>query len=530
MPKNVKTKSTAGLLIIITAVILIIINLISLNLFSRVDLTDNKIYSLSESSLALVGDLSDRLNVKAYVSEDLPAPHNGDARYLKDILNDYKAYSHGYLHFEFIDPVKADKEQEAMGYRIPPVQFNVFRDDKTEFIKGYKGVVLLYGDKQETIPFIENTYNLEYDLSRSINKLTQTETPSIAFTTGHGEPDMSGSLSWANQLLQKEYRAQYLNLKNLKAISAEIKVLFVVAPKEKFDDWELYLIDQFIMRGGRAVFLIDRFDIDIQRTLVTPIDNGLDGLLSFYGVGIEDKLVIDRQCNMVPVMRNMGQFQMQSIVNYPYYLAISNFNKENPIVKTLKSFDIIFASPLDLSPELNEGKERQVLFTSSGQSGTCGIPVDISPEKKYFSEDFGMKNLPLAAVLTGRFESYFTDKEIPEYSGTDTISAGTIPEKIDFIDDSRVVVVGNGSFITDDHKRNNTSFVILLNIADWTTQDKGLISIRSKQAGERMLKVIPDGTKKLVKYANILLMPILVTLFGVIRWQLKRSVRKKEVA
>jgi len=527
--KEVKTKSTAGLLIVIIVAILVIINLISLNLFSRADLTDNNIYSLTDSSRELVGSLNDRLTIKAYVSNDLPAPHNNDARYIKDLLDDYKAYSRGYLHYEFIDPVKDDKEEEAQGYRVPPLQFNVFKNDKTEFIKGYKGLVVLYGDKHETIQFVENTSNLEYDLSRAINKLTQTNIPSIAFTSGNGEPDMSSGLNWANQLLQKEYRVQYLNLDDLKTIPPEVKVLFIVSPKQSFSDWELYVIDQFQMRGGRLVFLVDGFNVDIQNSMATPIENNLDSLMYFYGAGVKKNLVIDAQCKMVPVMRNMGNFQMQSVVQYPFYISVQNFNEDNPIVKSMKSFDILFASSLDLNPNLDAGTERQILFTTSEQSGTRTVPVDISPEKKYYKEDFNQKNLPLAAALTGHFESYFNDRDIPEYTGMDTLNTAPIPEKIDRVDDGRIIVVGNGTFITDDNRRNNNAFIILMNIADWMTQDKGLISIRSKQVTGRMLKVTSDGTKKIVKYINIFAMPLIVVLFGVIRWQFKRSLRNKEI-
>ena len=527
--KDVKTKSTAGLLIIMILAILVIINLISLNLFYRADLTDNSIYSLTDSSRDLVGDLNDRLTVKAYVSNDLPAPHNNDARYIKDLLDDYKAYSHGYLHYEFIDPVKNNKEDEAQGYRIPPLQFNVFKNDKTEFIKGYKGLVVLYGDKHETIPFVENTTNLEYDLSRAINKLAQMEVPAIAFTGGNGEPDMSSGLNWANQMLQKEYRVQFLNLDDLKTIPPEIKVLFVVSPKQSFSEWELYVVDQFLMRGGRLVFLIDGFNVDIQNSMVTPIENSLDSLMYFYGAGVKKNLVIDAQCNMVPVMRNMGDFQMKSVVKYPFYISVQNFNEDNPIVKSLQSFDMLFVNSLDINPEINAGTERQILFTTSGKSGSRAVPVDISPEKQYFNEDFNQQYLPLAATLTGHFESYFNDRNIPEYSGMDTLNTTPVPEKIDRVDDGRIIVVGNGTFITDDNRRNNNAFIILMNIADWMTQDKGLISIRSKQVTGRMLKVTSDGTKKLVKYINIFAMPLIVVIFGVIRWQFKRSLRNKEI-
>ncbi len=528
MTAEVKTKATAGMLIGIIVVILIVVNLISLNWFTRMDLTDNNIYSLSDASRELVDGLDDRLTIKAYFSEDLPAPHNSDARYLKDLLDDYKAYSHGYLQYVFIDPVKEEKEEEAMGLRIPPLQFNVYRNDKAEFIKGYKGLVIQYGNKQEVLPFIENTQNLEYDLSRSINKLIKTSIPVIAVTTGHDEPDVSSKLSWANQLLQKEYRVQYLNLKNLKTIPPEVQVLLIVAPKKEFDIWEVYLIDQFIMRGGRVAFLLDKFDINVQQSMALPVKTGLDSLLAYYGIGIRDSLVIDVQCNMIPVLRDMGQFRMQSIVNYPYYISITNFNEENPIVKALNSLSLVFISPLNDELRLFDGQNRQILFTSSENSGMRGIPLDISPEKKYFQEDFDQSNLPLGAVLTGHFESYFNDQYIPEYSGTDTLSEIQTPEKIDSTNDARVVVIGNGSFITDEHRQNQAGFVVLMNISDWLTQDKGLISIRSKQVGGRTLEVVSDGTKKFVKYLNMFAMPILVIVFGVVRWQFKRARKKAE--
>lgn len=528
MAKDTKTRSAAGILILIVVGILIVINLISLNIFSRADLTDNNIYSLSEASKDLMRNLNDRLNVKVFFTDDLPAPHNGDARYLKDMLDDYKAYSGGYLHYEFIDPAKENKEQEVQGYRIPPLQFNVFRNDKTEFIKGYKGLVLLYGDKQEVIPFIENTNNLEYEISGSIKKLISSKMPSVAFTIGHREPNMSEGLQWAYQLLQREYMVQFLDLNTQKEIAGDIDVLIVASPKSAFTDWEIYLIDQYIMRGGRVAFLLDRFEVDIAQARVTPINSGLDSLLKHYGVGLQENLVVDMQCNLVPVMRTFGQYQMQSIVKYPFYLAITNFNEEIPVVKDFKSLGLIYASPLDLSVPVGSGTEREVLFASSKQSGMIGRPFNIAPEREFVTADFSMSNLPLAAVITGKIRSYFADKAKPNYPGDDTGSVSMAPMALDSTSDARIIVVGNGSFITDDFRRNESGFALLLNIADWLSQDKGLISIRSKEVGMRVLEETSDGAKKVIKYVNILAMPIVVILFGIIRWQIRRSLRRRE--
>ena len=470
--------------------------------------------------------LNDRLTVKAYITDELPAPHNNHARYLKDMLDDYRAYSGGYLHYEFIDPARDDKEDETQGYRIPPLQFNVFRNDKTEFIKGYKGVVLLYGDRQEVIPYFENTSNLEYDLTRAMKKLTSIRTPSIGFTIGHGEPDMTAGFQTAYQILQEEYKVQFIDLMNVKAVPEQIEALFVVAPKEDFNEWELYLIDQFVMRGGRVAFLLDRLEIDIAQGMVNERENSLYDLMNSYGVGIEKQLVIDASCNMIPIMRDMGQFRMQSTVKYPFYPAITNFNNEIPIVKGLKRLNVLFMSPLDLNHMIADGCDRQILFTSSEVSGIRSLPVDISPEKRYAESDFTKELVPLGAVLTGRFESYFNDKDIPVYTGPDTLDTSPIPDKLSETQDSRMVVIGNGTFVTDDYRRNQTSFVVLMNTADWMTQEEGLISIRSKKMTARALEVVSDGAKPVIKYINMFGMSVLVVLFGLIRWRVKRSTRK----
>jgi gliding-associated putative ABC transporter substrate-binding component GldG len=528
MAKEIKTKSAAGIMILIIAGILIVINLISINFFSRIDLTENNIYSLSDVSKELMNDLNDRLNVKAYITEELPPPHNSDARYLKDLLDDYKAYSHGNLNYEFIDPVKDDKEQEAMGYRIPPLQFSVFRNDKSEFIKGYKGVVLTFGDKQEVIPFMENIGNLEYDLSSAIKKLSSNRIPSVALTTGHGEPNATKGFQWASQLLAKEYRMQTLDLKNIRTVPNDIDLLLIAAPREPFTEWEQYLIDQFLMRGGRALFLLDKLNVDVTQAKVDPIDIGLDSLLSFYGINLKNDLVIDAQCNLVPVTRMMGQYQMQSLIKYPFYLAISNFDEENPIVKGFKSLNMVFVNPLEISPTLPAGRIGTPLFTTSEHAGMIGAPYDVSPEKQFKETDFTMTKIPLAAVLSGNMESYFRYRAAPIYAGTDTSNSTAVPTKMETTNDARIIVVGNGNFITDDNRRNEAGFALLLNMVDWLSQDKGLIAIRSRQVGGGVLKETSDGTKKLVKYINMFAMPIIVIVFGVIRWQFKRSLRRRE--
>ncbi|MCP4633232.1 MAG: hypothetical protein GY855_09930, partial [candidate division Zixibacteria bacterium] len=405
------------------------------------------------------------------------------------------------------------------------------RNDKTEFIKAYKGLVLLYGDKQHVLPYIESTQNLEYELTLAIKKLITVDVPFIGFTIGNLEPDMQKGLTAAYQLLQAEYRVQFINLDNVRNLPEQLDALFVVQPIEKMNAWELYLIDQFIMRGGKVSFLFNPFEVNISQAMVTPVDNGLNAMLRSYGIGIHDSLIVDAQCNVIPVTRDMGGFRVQSIAQYPYFVKISNFNDTIPIVKDLNSLDMLFVSPLDLSLPLQENQNREILFSSSEMSGLRAIPIDISPEKQYEQSDFGSISKPLGAILSGSFKSYFGRNEtVPQYEGPDSTGLTPFPVKTDSTTDARIVVIGNGSFITDDFRRSKSGFVLLMNICDWLTQDKGMISIRSRSVSDRALDARSDGTKQFIKYTNIFAMPLLVIIFGIVRWQYKRSQKKRNVS
>src|SRR5258706_5493608 len=152
----------------------IIINIISLNLFYRLDLTGNKIYTLSKASKDIIGKLDDKLVVKAYFTDNLPAPYNNTRRYLKETLDDYRNYSKGNMQYEIISPSdETELEKDAQKYGIQPVQVQTYKDDRAEAMKAYMGMVFLYNGKQESLPFIGNVPNLEYEITGIIRRLTE---------------------------------------------------------------------------------------------------------------------------------------------------------------------------------------------------------------------------------------------------------------------------------------------------------------------------------------------------------------------
>jgi len=230
----VRTKSAAIINIVVVVAIIIVINLLSLNIFARVDMTENKIYSISDASKKIIGNLNDKLTVKAFFSEDLPAPHNTDRRYVEDILADFQAFSNGKMDYEFLDPMKEENKEEATSYRLQPVRFDVLGSTKAEYILGYKALVLVYGGKHETIPFINNVDDFEYNFVRLIKKLERSQSPRIGFATGFGESAIAGDLTVANQILGEDFEIVPINLNTAQAIPDDVRALFIVGPKKEY--------------------------------------------------------------------------------------------------------------------------------------------------------------------------------------------------------------------------------------------------------------------------------------------------------
>src|SRR5512139_1154235 len=204
-----KTQTLIRLAIVLA--ILVVLNFVSVRFFGRIDMTHNGLFTLSDASKELMRSLDDRVTVKAYFTEDLPAPYNNHRREVLDQLNEYRAYSHGNLQYEFIDPSDEKTEQEAQQQGVAPVQVQVVKEDKFEIKKGYLGLVFLYEDKKEVLPVVQNTNGLEYEISSTIKRLTTTTRKKIGFLTGQGEPPLN-EMNRVLELVRRQYETATVDL------------------------------------------------------------------------------------------------------------------------------------------------------------------------------------------------------------------------------------------------------------------------------------------------------------------------------
>ena len=504
--------------------IVIVLNLVSLNMFQRLDLTEGHVFSLSKASKEAVRDLDDRLIVKAYFSADLPPPYNNQARYLKDKLDEYKAYSKGKFQYEFIDPGSEEKlEKEARSYRIPPLQVNAVEEDKIEIKQVYMGLAMLYEDKSEVMPVIRRVQGLEYDLTAAIKRITSMELMSVGFLTGHDEPDLMKDLSNISGSLQRQYTVIPVNLSDGSMVPENVAVLIIAAPQSPFSEWEKYAIDQYIMGGGKVAFLIDKVKADISTSTAEPLTLELDDWLRSYGISIHNDLIYDALNTPINITRRQGFITISNQINYPFFPKVTTFNRANAIVKDLENMSLYFVSSLDTNAASIQGLEIEPLAYSSAKSGVQRGRYDINPLQHTFQPlPYNQRHFVLAAAIKGTFKSFFADKDIPQVEGGAVETLDKLTESVE----NRMIVVGDGDFVRDAYRMNQSSVTFFLNIVDWLAQDEDLIAIRSKTITDRPLKEISPGSRKAVKYVNVLGTPFLVIVVGLIHWRMRRSKKR----
>ncbi|RJP82420.1 MAG: hypothetical protein C4524_00695 [Candidatus Zixiibacteriota bacterium] len=509
--------------------ILLVINLISTQIFTRVDLSEGKIYTLSKASRDLVRGLDDKVTAKAFFTPNLDPPYNGVETYLRDLLNDYKAYSGGKFTFEFVDPASdSAMEREAQNFHIQAGQINVVRKDKLEVKKVYMGLVLIYEDKHETLPIIQNISGLEYDVSSTIKRLTAAQRTRVGFMQGFGAADFFQGLGTVKKILERNYDLAPVRLTQNQLVPPDIDVLIVAGVNQELDEWHKYAIDQFIMRGGKVAFLINKVDANLQQQQARVASLGLDPWMSQYGVKIDDNLILDRRSGMVNVQEPRGYMIMNYALPYPFFVQVLNFNKEHPLVKDLEDLVIYFGSTVDTSLAAARGLTLTPLFTSSENSRLMNAPFEIQPNPRVDYAGYLEGPYVLGAAVNGVFKSYFEGRDIPRGDTTAAPHSGTILTESP---ETRLVVVGDAHLLGEEYIRNSPSnAAFVMNMVDWLAMDEQLMQIRTREVTNRPVAETSQGVKTTVKYANILGPAALVVILGVVRWQVRRRRKNTEIA
>ena len=512
--------------------ILVLINFLSTRRFIRADLTEDKRYTISKATKNVLDTLDDIVTITAYFSTT-PAEVAQIRRDVRDVLDEYNAFSKK-LQIDYVNPADFDdgQKQELRFKGIPEVQINVVKKDKAEIANVYMGISIGYSGKEEILPVVRSTANLEYELTSTILKVTTKEAKTVGFLTGHGEFDIDDqNHQQFRQLLDKNAQGQYnltsVSLQDGKAVEASVATLVIAGVTQPLTEREKYEIDQFIMRGGRAVFLVDPIQLQPGTLQAAPLRTGLNDLLAHYGVKLGNNLLLDRR------FHDSARFQqgfMTVIQPYPYFVKIvkPNFSTENTITNQLEVVTLPWTSSLEITAK--EGIIATPLAKTSEFGQSMQGYYNLMPNSPI--PDAELQPYTVAAALEGKFKSFYAGKEIPSVATDVAVEESESPAPIENAEaratkteseQTQIVVVGTAQFLTQ-LRPDGVNF--FLNTVDWLTLGDALIGIRSHAITDRPLREVSEIEKNFIRYLCTIGIPLLVVIFGLFRYILKRRAKQ----
>lgn len=499
--KKIFKKLDTPILILLIIGIIGAVNFLASNLFFRLDLTENKDYSLSSFSKSAAKELDDIVNIKAYFSDDLPGRYLTLKQEVADILDEYNSSSRGKVRVKFTSPADDEKTKiEMYSLRIPQIQFNVLEKDKYEVRHGYLGMVIEYGDKREVIPVVETTQNLEYKITLAIKKLTSDEMPALGYIASR---ENEAEIQEALEKLREIYTVQKIDLTKDKILD-DIATLIIIDKGDWTED-ELRKIDEFFIKGKSLLVLSD--GVNVAEGLA-PIPNisPLHELIENYGIKINKDLVLDVSSGFTTFSSGFISFAL----NYPFWpkLIKSGFDANNAAVASLESVILPWASSLEL---INPGQHTQnndvisYLANTTKRSWREAGEIDLNPQKDFYPLEPPQAH-SLALSIAGKFQSMYT---------------GNITEN------ARLIVAGDSDFIKEGYlNQSKDNITFFQNLVDTLSIDEDLINIRSKGVTERPIIETSDSSRNAIRYINIFGATILALGFGLFRHYARR--RKRE--
>ena len=526
--RNLLYSTNTLALAIVLFVILVIINGLSKKAFKRLDLTESKRYTISKSTKKLLGQLDDIVRVEAYFSE-APDQVKLIKDEVKDMLDEYDAFASGNLQIEFINPTEDDDLKQKLRMKgIPEIQVQVREKDKIEVRNAYMGLAIVYGDKQEVIPVIQKTTTLEYDLTSAILKTTRKEAKTVGFLEGHDEVDIYGQgFENLRRELGKQYTLRKIDVSQGSPIEGDVSTLIVAGPQSPLQANEKYEIDQFLMNGGKIVFLVDAVKMAPGSIQASPLSTGLTDLLSHYGIQLGNNLVQDISHDNLTY--SQGGF-MTITRPYPFFIKVLK-SYQYSTGSTSEGFpaDSVATSGLDslvlpwstsLSVVAKEGISTTIMAKTSNQAWTAQAPYNLDPTRMFTPPSSVKNSYPVAVLLAGEFTSFYAGKEIPSASNgdgeEDTENKNKDRKTVEKSPPTQIVVVGTSQFLRQPRVDGLTFFQ---NSIDYITLGSSLIGIRSKQISDRSFKTDPSTFARLtIKVLCIGTIPLLVALFGLFRF------------
>ena len=523
----------------------------------RWDLTDDRHYSLSEATKTLLKQTNAPIEVTLLLDGDLNAGFTRLKKATEELMDEMSVYADLSLTL----PSREGTElQDSLGLR-PIVIHEREQNGKTAQTTIYPYALIAYKGRGAIVTLLKNTRGLsgeenlnnsieqlEYAFAEALHRLQQTELPRIAIIEGHGEPDERYVWDLEQTLSQYFYVDRGAIIIPEQGVDVHLldgyKAIIIANPQTAFSDIERFIIDQYIMRGGTVLWVVNgvRFSNDVLQsdgfTPIIPLDLGITDMLFRYGIRINPALVQDLQCMTIPV--NVSEDpQTPNLQPFPWtYAPLLLTSNSSPITRNTGQVMSTFVSPIDAVGG-EDGIDKRVLLATSTATRVTATPGEVNlNDLQPDLEAFRYQYVPVAVSLEGTFNSAFAHRMMPDSIVSDEpIRKQSVA--------TRQVVVGSGSIIMNEVERNqvlpmgydrynqiqfsNRDFIA--NVLLWLTDSEGLIQLREKTVALRLLndKRAHDERARVQAISTISPIAILALLGGVIWIIRKRKYASKKV-
>ena len=476
--------------------VVVVLNLLGENIRGRLDLTREGLYTLSDGTREILGELDDIVTLKLVISDELPAELQPTLRDVADLVADLRRAAGGKLVVEHLNPSDdAEIAREALNLGITQNEFNVLRDDEFEVRRGWFGLALLYADQGIVIPYINRTDDLEFRLLSAIVTMTTEERAGVAFLTGFGSQGPETFPSFA-QGLSERFDVQTIELTGdtVPVLNPDsLDIVIVAGPQEPIRGPALGSLESFIEAGGSAFFLIDKHQVSSESPMMYPVFTGLEGFLEERGVGTDAGVILDHSSNS---NINMGQQGIFRVVRpYPLW-PIARRGDIHATTRDLNNLSAGWATVLTVT---DSSVQRLWVTTEMGAIQAAGGIIMPDALLEPNPDDFQTLTLAVAldpAAADGEFGR--EDDESPV--------------------EGRIIVVGDVDFLQEQFiQANPQNLVFALNAIDWLAQDEALIGIRSKLRMPPAMAFTSEFQKAALKWGNLVGVPLLFVLLGVFR-------------
>ena len=559
--KNLKKQNIIQL--IVALIVILLINYIASNAFFRLDLTADKRYTLSDATEEILDSLDDIVYVEIYLDGEMPIGFQRMQKSIKELLDEFRVIAGNNIHYRFVNPSESENQSKRNAiyqdlYDRGVIPTNVKDRDEEGGLEEkilFPGAIITYKERETPINLLVNNSGysaeanlnnsiqaLEYEFIDAIRKITAKNRKRIAFIEGQGELDeyQTGDIT---RELNEYYEIDRVTIKDYIHILDSYEAVIVAGPTEAYTEKSKFILDQYIMNGGKVLWFIESVMVSMDSlstgniTFALINDANLRDQLFKYGVRVNPNVIEDIQCAVIPVNTALSGNQPKFSPAPWLYFPLINAPSNHSITKNLNLIKSEFPSTIDVLGIKSENK-KQVLLSSSGKSKVTNAPILVSLNQVKEQVDprvFNQANLPVAVLLEGEFESVFKNRPVDKYIKD---------QELNFKDKSletKMIVVSDADIIRNEIRRRpdgvfisplgydrytqqtfgNKDFV--MNAVHYLVEQKGILDIRAREFKLRVLDKSKLATEKAKwKFINTVFPITIILVFGIFINYLRR--------